>query len=267
MVAHRVLTVVSLLGLLLGSAGLAMADDAALPTSESASTYPRPVLKRPLVLYVGMLEIDGKTASVGLNAGDVGQPINVTPSIFYGLVDRLMVGIVLDHGLCDGCGRAFDDFGVHGRYFLVPTGGIHLAIETGLDISSIEDGASKIPVSAILQFFAGDEIDLLLVPTLSIGITNRDGVNRELLELDALVRYQPDEAFNLFVHAFYRGVLDPDMGSFTDTTNGGIGLGATYAISNMVDIGAEVDLTTLFSKDGNADGRQVIVRLALRFGK
>jgi hypothetical protein len=242
-----------------------MADETP-PMTESASVYPRPILERPLVLYVGMLEIDGNTASVGLNADDAGQPINVAPSIFYGIFDRLMVGIVLEHGLCDGCGSAFDDFGVHGRYFLIPTGGIHLAIESGLDVSSIEHGASAIPLSAIIQFLACDKMDILFIPALSIGITNRDGLNKELLELDALIRFQPDEALTLFLHAFYRGVLDPDVGSFTDTTSGGLGLGATYAISNRLDLGGEFDLTTLFNKDGSADGRQVVVRLALRFG-
>src|SRR5689334_16309273 len=52
----------------------------------------------PLVLGKGKIAIAGSTVNINLSADAVGKPFSLAPSVFYGVNEKLTVGLVHDGG-------------------------------------------------------------------------------------------------------------------------------------------------------------------------
>src|SRR3990172_9892059 len=79
------------------------------------ATWPTEETKRPITLTKGMLQINGNIG-VSMSKELVGKPIVVTPNVFYGVSDKLTIGLV-NSSLCvtgkdNGCAKAFNSLGL-----------------------------------------------------------------------------------------------------------------------------------------------------------
>lgn len=128
------------LTVLTASASLARADDA-----YPVDTWPTEVILRPLTLAEGMFELRGTTAFVNLSNAKAFQPIDLEPALFYGLTDKLTIGISHGRellgpaaGLCvsgtdNGCARRYNNLNLVG-YYSLEQGQLAIAAHPSLEV-------------------------------------------------------------------------------------------------------------------------------------
>jgi hypothetical protein len=253
--------------------------------------YPVLLVDRPLVLPRGVLEISAPLG-VSLSTGEVGEPTFFNPSISYGVSDQLTVGIRHALGLCfsgtDGnCPEFYNDLGLAALYSLIQGGRLHVAWGLALNFAPIVDstalsGELRLPVK-----FGGGLLALVLSPTLSFGLNERDSgrtiyavafnagtydivipeeavPNREILRVPLTVQLQLQRGPALLVGASVDGELDPLVGNFSDSYRIPAMVGLVYTPSRILDLGAALTFPDLLGQDATADDRFVTAFATLR---
>jgi hypothetical protein len=221
---------------------------------------------RPLTLAKGMLEIGGDTVRINLSSDAVAKPIAFLPSIYYGVNDKLSVGIAHPvNGICisgeeNGCAKVYNDVAIDALYGLMTKGTFLLTAHGGIPISSLSDPFVMGINLGVLGQLTVSKLAILFDPRITVGITERDAGNKQFIGVPVWFRYQVNPQLNPYL---YTGIFGPTE-SFGDFYAIPIGVGVLYAVNNRLDVGGEFQFPNLAGKGSTADGRVLYVRVALR---
>jgi hypothetical protein len=253
-----------------------LAASAALADEEtgvySKDDWPLATIKRPLTLAPSMLEIRGDTLMINLSSDLVGKPIAIAPDIYYGVSEKLSIGLTHVTGFClggtdKGCIKAYNDLGIDAIYGLMRAGNLQVAAHGGVIIPAFSpDLVAGLDGGLTLRLGAG-KIAFVLSPTVYVGAIGRDklaaGPNgpKETLDMPVAIQFQANNQTMAFLSTGLGGPLS----GFGDSYRVPIGLGLNFAVNNRADVGAEFSFPNLAGKgDNRADARVFIARAALR---
>ena len=231
--------------------------------------WPLSVIERPLTLAGGMFEARGDTYLLELSDGVAGDAMSIAPDLYYGINSQFTVGVTHDRGFCfagDLCDPTYNDVGVEALYGLMRGGNLQFAVLGGLQFPAFDPNfGAGLNFGALARLNVG-KVAVRVEPKLYVGVVGRDDVRKETLFLPGEIQVQLNNQTNVFLRSGVEGPLD----GFGDAFAVPVGLGATFAINNRLDIGAEFRFTNLLGKDlaagfeAGADGRLLIGRFALR---
>lgn len=247
---------------------------AALLLTSGVAQAQESVVGRPLTNPAGTVTINGNV-DVNLSRDAVAKPVWVTPNIYFGVTDRLTVGIVhgawedimnAGGGFClggnqSGCGRVYDNVGLDALLALVRQPGFELAAHFGLDDVSINAGQWDLHAGVALKHRSG-RFTLLADPGVSVQFTKRgqDQVfyngrgNTESLAIPVRLALDFGPAAAGFLDVGFAAPLD----SFSDYYVIPVGVGALAAVSPVVDVGAKFEFQNLAGKNHNTAGRDLM---------
>ena len=237
------------------------AEEAPIGGPLTKESYPLSVIDRPLQVIKGMIEIAGNTVQINLSKSLVGKPVSLAPSVYYGITDKMSVGVFHGTGICltgadNGCGKVYNDIGADFRYYVLDSGAFTLSAHAGLYFFSLDPVILNGNIGAYFQYTITPKFAILADPT--IGIKLKDGVNS--IAVPVWLGFQATPALWAFLSTSFGGPFD----GFGDFFTGSLGVGATYAINNKMDVGGEFQFTNLYGKGGGADGRLLVLRFAIR---
>jgi hypothetical protein len=246
---------------------LALPAASAQEEDYTKDTWPLEATKRPLTLDGGMLEIRGDTFLFNLSDGAVGEPFSLAPDLYYGVDKKLTVGITHEIGIClageeNGCAEVYNDFAIDALYGVMMKGSFQLAGHGGLGFKSIDPFMMGLNVGVLGRINAGN-LAIVFDPRLYVGFTERDSelpYGKEMLSIPLWAQFQVNTQTMAYAVSGFEGPLD----GFGDGYQVPLGVGALFAVNNRIDFGGEFRFTNLLGKDGDADGRWLILRAALR---
>lgn len=270
----------------------ARAQDAGSPQVVEKEGWPVEVVKRPLTLARGMVEI---VAPVGINLSSdrVGRPVFVAPSAYYGVTDALTVGVRHFLGACfgggpNGCPNAYNDLGVDSVWRLWRFHGADLALGAGFDAAPIADPFTLSGEVRIIARWSGGPFALAIAPMLNVGLTDRSDPralkrvsvgfplatysfgwvqdvpgNKEYLSLPATIQVQVIPQLALAVAGALNGPLDPPSGGFNDAYTVPFAVAAIVSPTSTVDVGASFTFVNLLGRDSPGAGRGEVRGLQL----
>ena len=249
--------------------------------------WPLEVVKRPLTLAAGMAEIGGDTLRIGVSGGDAfdtGEPILLAPELRYGISGQLQVGVThTNHsffppaGVClsgeeNKCPKLYNAIGLELEYAISRGDSVDLSARAGATTGRFDPDFALGATAGLEIRFRGGALALVLDPNVYIGIIERDtfpfgmadNTHPDYLFVPATLQYQLSTQMMIFLGSGLNTPLK-DMGDFYQIP---AGLGATYAISNRMDAGAELQFANVAGKDFGTveklDERNLILRFALR---
>ncbi len=160
---------------------------------------------------------------INLSTDAVGKPINLSPDIWYGVNEKLTVGLVhtavgatgiqgLGTSLCltgsdNGCGKLYNNVGIDARYLLKTDAKMQIALDGGLFVNSFDPFQAALKVGIAGRYRAGKKLALEFAPNIFFGITERDGAadamgvslgaNKEVLAVPVNLVYGLNEKVGL----------------------------------------------------------------------
>lgn len=243
------------------------------------AVYPTRFIDRPLVLPAKMLAIDG-VLRANLSADSVTSPVWLAPSVAYGLLPGLQVGVVHDPGLCflgardflgteiDECENGvYDDLAVDALYDLVarPAQHVWVAGHATFGASSFDPMFVYLRAAAVVRYTFATRFALLTDAGLRLGVSNRDKGNKEVLDLPVQLAVQATDKLVLFAEA---GLLAP-LSELTDGYYTSLGVAGLYALGPHLDVGVRFAFPRLTGgkatgSNASADTRQLDLLVTYR---
>ncbi len=281
----------------LAMTGVALAqDDAAEPPPEEMppeavpedASKPAPADAPPLTLAKSKIVIAGSSLNFNLSADSVGEPVSLAPSVWYGVDDKLTLGLTHDggstpwsprpafrsftavdpltmtpitfvagSGICltgedSGCTEVYDNIGFDGLYSL-KLGKMSAAAHPGLDIVAFDPFVLTLRLGVLGRYMVNDKISIVFDPRLQFGITERDGGNKEGIDLPVWGWYAVDEKISAYVHTGINGRFD----GFGDNYGIPLQIGGNYKVNEKLTAGLDFGFTRL---NDSADGRVLGLR-------
>jgi hypothetical protein len=216
----------------------------------------------------------GIHASIQLNLSKdlVAHPIAIQPDVWYGVMDKLEVGVVhssyglsgfwgsIGGGVClagekdlgagltiDMCGgKAYNGpIGVLG-HFLLMEGSIDLAADAGVVINRLDPFALGLKVGVRGRWMSG-KLAVGFAPNIGIGLTERDTGNKEFLNIPVDVGFMATDKLNVGVQTGIAGPLD----GFGDAWVLPVSVGGMFMVNDALGVGASFNL---FRVAGGAEG-------------
>jgi hypothetical protein len=254
---------------------------------EGKESWPLEVVNRPLTLAAGMVEIGGDSVIVGVSGGeaDPGQPIVLAPEVRYGVTGQLQIGVThTNHfpffpvaGLCvsgeeNGCPKVYNAIGAEVEYALARGGSAELSALVGGTVGRFDPDRALGATAGLEARLRSGSIAVVLDPNVYIGIIERDTFpigmtgdsHPDWLFLPVHFQFQATAQAMLYLMSGLNTPLK-DMGDFYQIP---VGLGGTYALSNRMDAGLELQVVNAAGKDigpvEKFDQRLLIGRIAFR---
>lgn len=243
----------------------------------------------PLTLGAGKIVIGGSTVNINLSADAVAKPFSLAPSVWYGVNEKLTVGLTHDGGstqwtprpalrtftidvlgtpftaaagagICltgeeNGCPKVYDNVGVDALYAL-KEGKFSLAAHPALDIFSFDPFALSLRAGVLGRYMASDKIAVVFDPRLKIGLTERD-FNKEALDIPVWLWYAVNDKVGAYVHTGISGPLD----GFGDAFSIPVQVGANFTVNEKLTAGADFSFLNLLGKGSTADSRALGLRV------
>jgi len=198
---------------------------------------------------------------ISLSQDAVAKPISLAPDVWYGVSDILTVGLVhssraatgllgtAGDGLCltgsdNGCAKFYNSVGVDGRYHLYRAGNITVSADSGLFARSFDPFALALKAGAVGRWESG-QLAFEAAPSLFLGVTERQGYNKEQLILPGTALYAITPKIGL---AGQLGIVLPveDAGNLFLL---GLSVGAQYMVSDKISADATFSLPALVGGD------------------
>jgi hypothetical protein len=260
-------------------AGAAVADEHPAGNEPGhGGDYPTAVLERPLELPKGMLEVEANllanlSASVSDAAGQTFfgpfKPTFLGFGAAYGVDGHLQIG-VSSTGLClsgtsGSCSHVFDDLAVDAAYGVLHQRGLEVSLQGALGVAHLSGGTDNQGNDTPTEFSGALGIDLKATsgqfgvragPKLQFGLNQRDGANREYLQVPLTFIFQADPHLALSLGVALNLMLDPPEGfSFGDFLGVPVQVGALYAVDKHLDVGGVFGFSNLLGKESSIYGR------------
>lgn len=192
------------------------------------------------------------------------EPVSIAPDIYYGVSDDLTLGLVhssrgttglfggVGQGLCitgedGGCPKVYDNVGLAARYHLWRSGGLTLAADGGLFGLALDPFSLALKLGVAGRFQSG-ALSVELAPNVFIGLTERDGGNKETLFVPATFMYGVLPQLGI---AAQLGLVLPF--SNTDAYMFGASIGAQFFATD------KIILNAVFSLPALAGGSAILV--------
>ncbi len=208
-------------------------------------------------------------ADVGINlsADAIAKPFSIAPDVWYGVSDKLAVGLAhsgygangfigsTGAGLClaneeNGCVSVYNNLALLGKYAVVAEPALSVVVNGGVVVPGIKDMLlAGLKAGADIGYATG-KIMILASPILYIGVTERD-YNKESLHVPVMVGYMVSNKLHAGVQTGIAGPLD----GFGDAFRVPVTLGGMYAVSPKISAGAGFSFFNLAGKGGSADSR------------
>lgn len=266
----------ALLGLCLTTfTGTALADDDVDPVSDEADGLV--AVQRGVQSPKGMLSAR-ITLGINMSADLVGKPISLAPDIYYGVSDRLQLGLVHTGpmgwqsrpglGLCltgedNGCAAVYDNVGFDVMYGLAFAGALHLSAHGTLYVPSFDPSSLVLALGAAGKYHVNDAVSLYFDPQIGIVVSDRD-VADDALYVPLELQYQAGAPNTLKLLTGLVGSLS----DFGDTLQVPVGVGAVRNVTERVDLGARFSFDNLLGKQldgtGRADARSLALLMVVR---
>jgi hypothetical protein len=263
-----------LAGCLLGSfATSALADDASPVSDEPAGEYA--VLRDvqgPGGMFSARILLD-----INLSKGAAGEPISIAPDLYYGVSDKLQLGLLHTDptgwqsrpgvGLCltgkdGGCPKAYDNIGFDLLYAL-GSGSFPISAHGSVFLDSFDPMTTHLALGVAGKAHFTDRVALLFDPKLAIALDSRD-TNKDVLYVPLELQFQLAPPTILKV---LTGIAGTTSG-FGDTYQVPLGLGLLQNLNKHFDLGARFSFDNLLGKQpadvGRADLRSFAVLLNVR---
>ncbi len=239
-----------------------------------------------LTLARGGLQIDGIFLT-NLSAGDIGEPISVSPDIWYGLNDVMTFGLVHSlHGttgfwgidtlggprgtsLCltsqsGNCAEIYSNFAFLLRYSIVSVGNLHIGATGGLIANTFDPLAISVKVGAQFRGALGERLLLELTPSLFVGVTERSSGNIERATLPVTSTFSLDDRLAVL---FQAGIIF-SFENAADNVAIPVSLGGSYSITESIGVTGVFSFPALFGGDSvtssGFDGRALTLGLHWR---
>lgn len=262
------------------SAGVAHAQD---PMAPPPATEPAPVTTTGGLPELGSITLmQGKIwiaapLAINMSSDRVAKPLSIPLDVYYGVNDKLTLGLTHSGGthqvagfyiprlgVCpvgkdNGCEKVYNNLGIDALYKLLE-GTIQVAGHGGLDIMSLDPMMLSLRVGALVQMPLASRLALIADPRLWIGLTKRDEGNKEVLFVPLAVQYWVNEQIRVAGRTVLGGPLD----GFGDAWFGSFGAFGAFAINEMIEAFAAFDFVNLYGKGGDADGRTLTVGANIR---
>jgi hypothetical protein len=263
----------------LASRGRALAQDApaegappaegtappAAPAARASSSGGGYLSPTDVTLRQGAISIDGDVV-VNLSSGAVGKPVQIVPNLYYGVNDALTVGFAQNplaeifqttgSGICfggsaNGCPSFYNNFSLDGLYSFMRSSTMDFAGHGGVDFGSLDPFQLSLRAGVKGKMMAGPLI-FVFDPFISFGLNDRSGANgnKEVVALPLRAGFMATPQLNVGASIGLIGPLD----GFGDNVAVPLGVGATFAVSNMVDVRAQFTLTDLAGNSGGLTG-------------
>lgn len=234
------------------TANPALADDDVAPTSTAPAG--EEAIVRGIQAPRGMLAVR-IGLGVGLDSGAAGEPIAIMPDVYYGVTDRLQLGLIHSGpmgmqtrpgpGLCltgtdGGCPNVYDNIGFDAMYGLVFGDKLHASAHGSIYATSFDAGTAMLGLGVALKGHVSDRVAIAADPQLGIQLAKRDAVD-DALFMPVELQYQvaaPTSAELL------TGV-SASLSEFGDTYRVPVGVGVVHNLTPMVDVGARFSFDNL----------------------
>jgi hypothetical protein len=259
---------------LAAAAGVARGEEeeSILDRPPDKDAWPTELVRRPLTLAQGMFEL---TLPVNANMapGAFGEPVFVNPSLYYGVTPNVTVGVRHFVGLCvtgssHGCGDVYNDVSVDSIWSFVRGQNTDVALGAALNASHLDPVTLNAEVRVAARYRMGSVAAVTVAPQLNFGLTERDtqativgtnattaSGNREVLTIPVTLQVQGTDRLAAAVSTALAGPLDPQVGGFGDAYTIPLAFEADYAVTNMLDLGANFSFTNLAGKNSTSDAR------------
>ena len=242
-------------------------EESPTPSAEAAKVTGQ------LTLPAGALVVQ-IPVEVNLSSGAVAKPLSVAPDVWYGVMDKLSVGLVHSAfgttgsfattggaGVCvtgedNGCGKVYDNVGVNARYGVLD-GDFLLAADVGVFARSLDPLAlaAKVGVNGMM---AAGPLHIIFSPNIFIGFTEREAGNEEILNIPVTFAIGLGSQLSVGLQT---GLVAP-LSGFADGIIVPLAAGVRFGLSPKLGFDAAFSLPFLYNKpidDGtNTDTRAIV---------
>ena len=232
-----------------------------------------------LTLDAGTLLIAGQTLNINLSEERVGEPISAAPALWYGINEKLTIGLTHDGGatwwtprpvpgagICvtgedGGCGDVYDNVGFDVLYGFADAK-LALAFHGGLYASGFDPLTLVLRAGLLGKYAATGEISLVFDPAVFIGLTEREGPmgqsrNKEQIDLPLWVWFAAGSQLGIYGGIALQGPLE-DFGDFYRVP---VGVGVSYMIDDSLTIGGDFWFLDLDETEARAISLRVAFKL------
>jgi hypothetical protein len=267
----------------IASIGIARAEEPPLPPEP-----PKPVVEiSPVTIGKGKIVIAGSTVNINLSDGAFGEPVSFAPAVWYGLQEKLTLGLTHDFGttpwtprptfrrvptqlmpggpigttaggmgICvtgsdSGCPRPYDNVGLDVLQAL-KVSKLSIALHPGLDIGSFDPFSLDIRIGMLGHYKVNDKIEIYFDPRLQFGLTERN-TNKDGIDLPVWGWYAVNDKIRAYVHTGMNGTFE----DFGDSFSIPLQLGGNYQVNEKLSAG--LDFAFLKLNDG-VDARALGLR-------
>jgi hypothetical protein len=191
---------------------------------------------------------------VNMSADLVGKPISLAPDLYYGVTDKLQLGLLHDGpmgwqarpglGLCltgkdNGCPRVYDNVGFDMMYGLI-FGALHLSAHGSLFVTSFDPSTTSLALGVAGKVHFSERVAVLFDPKIAIALSDR-GTNDDALYIPLELEYQLGAPTTFKVLSGISGSLS----KLGDTYQAPLGLGLVQNLTTHVDLGARFSFDNL----------------------
>jgi hypothetical protein len=243
-----------------------------LALAATARAEPDDLVTRPIVLASGQLEA-ALSAEVDIAASEVAHPLSLAPDAWYGVTDRLTIGVVDSHASLDrfdpgaslcfhplvlACDRLYSGSGVDARWLAID-GPLSIAPRARFLVRDDDPWKPALTVGALARWTRG-RFEISGDPYLQLGFANTQLGNRAELFLPVAFGVQPAAHWLLQVRTGY----DSELHVWRDGYHIDAWLGATLAATAHLDIGAAVGFASILGPLASAKERQLFLTIDWR---
>jgi hypothetical protein len=143
-----------------------------------------------------------------------------------------------------------------------------VALGAALNASHLDPVTLNAEVRLAARYRMGSVAAVTVAPLLNFGLTERDtqativgtnattaSGNREVLTVPVTLQVQGTDRLAVAVSTAIAGPLDPQVGGFGDSYTIPLAAEVDYAVTNMLDLGANFSFTNLAGKNSTSDAR------------
>jgi len=256
----------SMIGLLISvTSGNARAEGLVVPKKvkagdDAAPTPPPPINwldynARPLTLGTGMMGISGNLVA-DISANNWGKPLWLIPHFYYGVSDKLTVGITGNPkaeffptagGFCMSssayCPKVFipNNVSFDLLFSFNRAAMMEVAFHGGLDLGAFDPFTAAGRGGLLVKIRINELVAILADPSISAGITRRDFGNKEYLSVPIRVGFQ----FHPQVNAGLITGVNGAPATFADSYQVPLGLSALAALNEKLDVAVNLTFPTV----------------------
>ena len=243
-----------------------------LAIAAPARAAPDDLVARPIVLAPGELDAE-LVGEIDLAPGEVFHPTSLAPDAWFGLSDRLTVGVFHSDPSVDriepgasfclitegtGCDRLYHGGGIDARYEVL-AGGLSVAPRARLWLRDVDPARPAMTLGAHVQWTHGRQA-VVGDPYLQIGLANTGAGNRAELVLPVTWSIQPARRIAIDVRTGWNA----DVAVWRDGWHVPAYLGVRALATGELELGAAVGFQSVFGPQATSKQRAAFVTVAWR---